>query len=392
MVYLHCYLRKVEQIVAVEDLMSGYTIGMEEPYLYQQIAESIRHDVLDGRLKPGDRLPSVRAMADRWGCTIGTVQRAYQELAQHGLVTSRSGRGTRIVENIPRQDDAPLRKANLIHRAETFLLEVLTAGFTPGEVESAIQMALDRWRAIASEPDTTNGNLLRFAGSHDLAITWLATHFAEIAPNYALQLNFSGSLGGLIALAEGKADLAGCHLWDENSDDYNAPFIRRVLPGRRTALVTLAHRRLGLILPPGNPAGVRSLEDLTRPNLIFANRQSGAGTRVWLDVNLKKLGISGSQIHGYQNELLTHSDVARAVAEGQADVGLGLEASARAFSLDFIFQVSERYDLAIPAECFDHPGIAALRTWLESSGARSALARLAGYDTRQTGQLVWVEP
>jgi putative molybdopterin biosynthesis protein len=269
---------------------------------------------------------------------------------------------------------------------------VLTAGYSPAEVESAIQMALDRWRAIAIETDTTSGNLLRFAGSHDLAVTWLATHIAEIAPGYTLQLNFSGSLGGLIALAEGKADLAGCHLWDENSGDYNIPFIRRVLPGRRTALITLAHRRLGLILPPGNPAGVRSLDDLTRPDLTFANRQPGAGTRVWLDVNLKKLGISKSQIQGYQNELLTHSDLARAIAEGQADVGLGLEASARAFGLDFIFQVSERYDLAIPAECFDHSGIAAVRAWLDSRKARSALARLAGYDTHQTGRVTWVEP
>ncbi len=365
---------------------------MDETYLYQKIAESIRQDVLEGSLKPGDRLPSVREMAARWDCTIGTVQRAYHELAQHGLVTSRTGRGTQIVEDIPTQDDAPLRKANLVHRAESFLLEVLTAGYSPSEVESAVQMALDRWRAIASQASAPAGMTLRFAGSHDLAVTWLAAHFGEIAPEYRLQLNFSGSLGGLIALAEGKADLAGCHLWDDRSDDYNLPFVRRLLPGRRTALVTLAHRRLGLILPPGNPAGVHSLQDLARPELIFANRQSGAGTRVWLDTNLKKLGIPPGEIQGYQTEMLTHSELARAIAEGRADLGVGLEASARALGLDFIFLVNERYDLAIPAECWQHPGIASLRSWLQSSSARTALARLAGYDISQTGQIRWVEP
>ncbi len=365
---------------------------MDEPHLYQQIAESIRQKVLDGNLKPGDRLASVREMAARWDCTIGTVQHAYQELAQQGLITSRAGRGTRIVDKILWQEDAPLRKANLIHRAEAFLLEVLTAGYTPIEVEGAIQIALDRWRTVASEPSIAAGNFLRFAGSHDLAVTWLATHFEEIAPGFNLQLNFTGSLGGLIALAEGKADLAGCHLWDQQSDDYNLPFVRRLLPGRRAALITLAHRRLGLILPAGNPANVQSLHDLTRPELRFANRQSGAGTRVWLDATLRRLDISAGQIRGYENEMLTHSDLARAIAEGRADLGLGLEASARALGLDFSFQVSERYDLVIPANCFDHPGIAALRDWLSSSTARSAIAKLAGYDISPTGQIRWVEP
>jgi putative molybdopterin biosynthesis protein len=365
---------------------------MDEPHLYQKIAASIRQGVLDGSLKPGDRLPSVREMAARWDCTIGTVQHAYQELAQHGLINSRTGRGTRIVDKLPEQDDAPLRKANLIHRAEAFLLEVLTAGYTPNEVEGAIQMALDRWRTVASEPNLPSGKLLRFAGSHDLAVTWLATHFVEIAPDYNLQLNFNGSLGGLIALAEGKADLAGCHLWDKQSDEYNLPFVRRILPGRRVALITLAHRRLGLILPAGNPAIVHSLQDLTRPELRFANRQSGAGTRVWLDANLRRLGIPPNQIRGYENVVLTHSDLARAIAEGQADLGLGLEASARAFGLEFIFQVSERYDLVVPADCIDHPGIAALRDWLAGGAARSAIAKLAGYDTHHTGRIMWVEP
>jgi molybdate-binding protein/DNA-binding transcriptional regulator YhcF (GntR family) len=365
---------------------------MDEPHLYQKIAASIRQGVLDGSLKPGDRLPSVREMAARWECTIGTVQHAYQELAQHGLVNSRAGRGTRIVNKLPRQDDAPLRKANLIHRAEAFLLEVLTAGYTPGEVEGAVQMALDRWRTVASEPSVPSGSLVRFAGSHDLAVTWLATHFREIAPDYNLQLNFNGSLGGLISLAEGKADLAGCHLWDQQSDDYNLPFVRRILPGRRIALITLANRRLGLILPAGNPANVQSLQDLTRPELRFSNRQSGAGTRVWLDANLRKLNISAGQIRGYENEVLTHSDLARTIAEGQADLGLGLEASARAFGLEFIFQVSERYDLVVPADNVDHPAIAALGDWLSSGTARSAIAKLAGYDTRQTGRIMWVEP
>ena len=103
---------------------------MEETYLYNQIASSIRKRILQGELQPGDRLPSVREMTLKWNCTIGTVQRAYQELAAQGLVTSRAGQGTHVVEHSLTQDDTGLRRAALVHRAEAFLLEVLTTGHT----------------------------------------------------------------------------------------------------------------------------------------------------------------------------------------------------------------------------------------------------------------------
>jgi molybdate-binding protein/DNA-binding transcriptional regulator YhcF (GntR family) len=364
---------------------------MEEPHLYQKIVAAIRQDVLAGKLSPGERLPTVRQTAADWSCTIGTVQRAYAELARQGLVVSRSGQGTHVVDKPLAQDETPLRRALLVHRAEAFLLETLTAGYTPAEVESALRLALDQWRAISTSPQPAEEGVLRFAGSHDLALTWLAAHFPEIVPRFTLQLGFTGSLGGLIALQQGRADLAGCHLWDEATDDYNAPFVRSLLPGQRVALLTLAYRRQGLILPPGNPLGFTSLKDLARPGLCFANRQPGSGTRVWLDAALRRLGINVSHIQGYDQGLLTHSDVARAVAEGEADAGLGLETAALAFGLDFILMVTEPYDLVIPAENLTLPGIQRLRSWLGSAQARQALTDLGGYETAHTGELAWVE-
>src|SRR3989304_2541815 len=202
---------------------------MEEIYLYRQIADAVRRQILHAELKPGDRLPPVREMMTRWSCTIGTVQRAYQELARQGLVVSHAGQGTRVVDSLPSLDETPLRRASLIHRAEAFLLEVLTAGYAPADVEEAVRQALDRWRAVSQAGVAPAGEVLHFAGSHDLAVARLASYFSEIAPGFSLLLNFSGSLGGLIALAEGKADLAGCHLWDEETDTYNLPFVRRLL-------------------------------------------------------------------------------------------------------------------------------------------------------------------
>jgi molybdate-binding protein/DNA-binding transcriptional regulator YhcF (GntR family) len=363
---------------------------MAENYLYERISDAIRQDILQGKLKPGDRLPSVRQLAAEWGCTSGTVQRAYQELASQGLVTSRAGQGTKVVERLELAEQSPLRRISLIHRAEAFLLEVLTAGYTPEEVEQAVRLALDRWRAVAREPEIPDARRLRFVGSHDLAITWLAAHFQEILPGYGMQVRFTGSLGGLIALAQGQADIAGSHLWDEKSGRYNAPFVSKLMPGKRVALLTMFHRRLGLILQNGNPKGIDGLGDLARKKARFVNRQSGSGTRVWLDASLRELGISPGQIQGFDDEKMTHSEVARAVAEGQADVGVGLEASAQAYGLDFLFLKEERYDLAIPAQNMDFPPVKALRSWLKSVDAERAVAEFGGYSTQEMGQIEWV--
>jgi molybdate-binding protein/DNA-binding transcriptional regulator YhcF (GntR family) len=363
---------------------------MAESYLYEKISATIRQDILAGKLKPGERLPSVRELAAEWRCTLGTVQRAYQELASQGLVTSRAGQGTRVVEQVAGEQRSPLRRISLIHRAESFLLEVLTAGYTPEEVEQSVRLALDRWRAVTREPEIPDECRLRFVGSHDLAITWLAANFEEIMPGYAMQVRFTGSLGGLMALAQGEADVAGSHLWDQKSGRYNAPFVSRVMPGKRVGLLTMFHRRLGFFLPKGNPKRIRGLEDLAREGVRFVNRQSGSGTRVWLDAALSALGISPRQIQGFDDEKMTHSEVARAVAEGQADVGVGLEAAAGAYGLDFLFLKDERYDLVIPDQNMDFPPVKALRDWLKSAAAPRTVAELGGYSTREMGQMEWV--
>lgn len=364
---------------------------MDRTYLYYQIAEAIRQDIRNEVLRPGDRLPSVREMASRWNCTIGTIQRAYEELARQGLVTSRPGQGTHVTMAIPATLETPLRRAALVHRAEAFLLEALTAGYTPVEAEQAVRIALDRWRTLNHSPVQLSEQRLRFVGSHDPAVTLIAARFADFAPGETPQLTFSGSLGGLIALVEGAADLAGCHLWDEESDTYNVPFVRRLLPGQRVALLTLAHRRLGFLVSAANPVVVTNLEDLVRSGLRFVNRQRGAGTRVWLDAHLHQLGIAPEQLSGYEQEKCTHSEVAQMIAEGQADVGLGVEAAALAFGLRFIPLTLERYDLVIPAEVWEALPIQALVQWLATDAAKAEMTALGGYEIRETGRVQWVE-
>jgi putative molybdopterin biosynthesis protein len=366
---------------------------MEEPFLYRKIADQLRLEILEGRLKPGERLPSIRQQTLKWTCTQGTIQRAYQELAQQGLVVSRPGKGTLVAGSIDpllMRAQGPLRRASLVHKADAFLLEALTAGFELGEIRQAVELALDRWRALQAETTAPASRVLRFAGSHDPAVSWLANHMPEVVPDLELQVNFTGSLGGLIALADGRADLAGAHLWDPETRQYNLPFIRKLFPGRKMAVVRLADRRLGWIVPPGNPRRITSLEDLARPGLHYVNRPGGSGTRVWLDAALQRLAIGAQQIEGYGDEKATHAEVARTIAEGLADFGLGLEAAAVAFRLDFVFLVEESYDLVFPAEALERAPLRALVEWLATDLAHQQLGTLVGYHTGQTGALQWV--
>lgn len=363
-------------------------MSADETILYKKIADQIRFEILEGRLQPGDRLPSIRELTRQWGCTPGTVQKAYQELAHQGLVISRAGKGTHVAGNIDpvmMQSQGPLRRATLVHRAEDFLLEVLTAGFELPEIQQSFELALDRWRALARTPAAPVGQSLHFFGSHDMAVTWMANHIQEIAANTALQLNFTGSLGGLMALADGRADLAGCHLWDPETDSYNVPYIRKFFPGKRMLAVRLAERRIGLILAPRNPKGITGLPDLAQPGVRFVNRQLGSGTRVWLDAMLARQGIDTGKIAGYEDERPTHSEVARAVAEGQADAGLGLESAALAFKLDFQFLVTESYDLVTFTERAQRQPLQGLLAWLQTPTSREAMGALKGYDFSKTG-------
>jgi putative molybdopterin biosynthesis protein len=271
------------------------------------------------------------------------------------------------------------------------LLEALTAGYTAPEAEQALRLALDRWRALNPIPIRLSEQHLRFVGSHDPAVALIAARFADFAPGETLRPTFAGSLGGLIALAESEADLAGCHLWDKESDSYNAPFVRRLLPGRRVALLTLAHRRLGFLISAASPTVVTSLKNLIDSGLRFVNRQRGAGTRVWLDAQLQQLGLTPEQLPGYEQEKCTHSEVAQMIAEGQADIGLGVETAALLFGLRFIPLTLERYDLVIPAEGWASPPIQTLTHWLATDVAKAEIMALGGYDVHETGQVQWVD-
>jgi len=223
-------------------------------------------------------------------------------------------------------------------------------------------------------------------GSHDLTIDLLA-QFLSFRGSRLSSANL-GSLGGLIALKRGEAHLAGSHLLDPESGEYNLKYIKEYIPDVPVIVLALVKRDQGLILPKGNPKEIESLKDLGRTGISFVNRQRGAGTRMLLDYYLEQLSISEDKIMGYDHIEYTHLAVAAAVASEIADCGLGIHAAASALNLDFIPLFQERYDLVIPIEHYESQHLAPLLEILEDEEFRQSVENLPGYDTSVMGKII----
>lgn len=223
-------------------------------------------------------------------------------------------------------------------------------------------------------------------GSHELTLDLMAQFLA--AHDRRLASANVGSQGGLVALRRGEAHFAGSHLLDPKSGEYNISYIRQYMPGIPVKVIALAGREQGLLVRRGNPKGIKSLEDLTRPEVRFVNRQRGAGTRVLLDYHLNLMTISPASIEGYQQEEYTHLGVAASVASGRADCGLGIAAAAQALDLDFVPLFQERYDLVIPKRFAEDELLAPLFGLLADSAFRDAVSRLPGYDVSVMGTVI----
>ena len=234
-------------------------------------------------------------------------------------------------------------------------------------------------------------NTIVCIGSHDPALDMLANALKKKHPALSLSSAHVGSLGGLLALKRGEAHLAGTHLLDEETGEYNVSFIRKHLPGKRIVLVNLVHRDQGLLVPKGNPKRIAGFEDLARKDVSFVNRQAGAGTRLLTDLHLKRLRIDPEQVNGYNREEYTHMAVAAAVLSGTADTGLAVLSAARALGLDFVPVAKERYDLAVPEEFFESPLLAALLGIIGADRAfRDQLVAMGGYDVSEMGKVMAV--
>lgn len=197
-----------------------------------------------------------------------------------------------------------------------------------------------------------------------------------------------GSTAALDALKRGEIHVAGLHIVDEKSGESNLPYIRKHMKGQPVTVVTFASWEQGLMVRSGNPRGIRGVEDLARKDVRLINREPGAGARLLLDRRLAAAGIRADLVKGYARHAASHLEVGRLIAEGQADVGMGVRTASRLLGLDFIPLQEERYDLVIPTPYLKgQPGLDLFLDTLVSRPFRREMEAVGGYDTRETGKI-----
>jgi len=223
-------------------------------------------------------------------------------------------------------------------------------------------------------------------GSHDLLLDVISDLMSGEGGGVRLSSTHVGSLGGLMALRRGEAHMTPTHLLDEDTGVYNESYIKKLFPDEEMLLVKGVGRTQGIMVAPGNPLGIKGVEDLTR--VKYVNRQRGAGTRVLLDYKLKQADIDPSEIDGYDAEAATHMAVAAQVAGGEADCGMGVYSAAHAMGLDFIPVGEEEYDFAMRPETYELPEMQCFLRLLGSDEFRAKLEELGGYSFEGSGRVI----
>ena len=258
-------------------------------------------------------------------------------------------------------------------------------------IEASSREAVKQGRAKEGA-DSIEPHHLAIAGSDDLLLQILLREFNRRHPSMLATSAALGSVAGLQAVKERRAHVAGMHLLDAETGEYNRRQVAAAFPHQRAFLVTLAYREEGMLLPRGNPRGVTKFADIVRLRLRIANREAGSGVRVLLDHLLSEHKLGKRGLPGYETALSTHLEVATAVAEERADVGLGAAGAARGLGLEFVHLTWERYDLLTTDEAFYRKPTQAFFEMVKSEWLRKLIAKMPGYDPRETGLLTVIQP
>lgn len=255
-------------------------------------------------------------------------------------------------------------------------------GIIPRNVEG--YEAGDRIKVELLKPISSIRDKLLSIGSHDLVMD-------IVADMMKLTSSHVGSMGGILSLRRDECHLAPIHLLDMETGEYNTSYVKKYFPGKRMALIKGIQRSQGFIVQKGNPHDIKGCADLAREDVIFANRQRGAGTRVLLDYHLKTEKIEPKEIRGYQREFTTHMAVAAAVKNNTATTGLGVLSAAKAMDLDFVPLANEDYDFLVHGDSMEMDQIREFVDLIKSDEFQKRVNDLGGYGFENTGEIIWIE-
>ncbi|MFJ7732838.1 substrate-binding domain-containing protein [Lysinibacillus sp. NPDC097231] len=239
----------------------------------------------------------------------------------------------------------------------------------------------------SSTATLTKNNKIIISGQ-DLVLDLLGKYIEKKHSNKVLR-SHEGSFNGVMAMYNGECDIASLHMYDGDSGDYNTPYLKKIFVSHAYILINIISRRAGFYVQKGNPLQIQSFDDFKTKSLKLMNREKGSGARILLDEQLRIHHISPSTIEGYQHEGMSHIDVASTVANGHADIGIGIEKIAKLINVDFIPLVLERYDIVLLKTPDNLQLINTVKAILTSADFQSEVAALGDYDLTQTGHVIY---
>ncbi|MBP3341191.1 MAG: molybdopterin biosynthesis protein [Peptococcaceae bacterium] len=250
-------------------------------------------------------------------------------------------------------------------------------GYEAGEeVEIRLLCSLDKLQ-----------NTLVVIGSHDPLLDELGNMLHVADESLYMSSSHVGSMGGIMAIRRGEAHIAGCHLLDTVTGEYNLSFMKKYFPKGDVKLIRCVGREQGLMVAKGNPLDIQRFADIAKEGVRYVNRQKGSGTRILADYLCKTEQIDMESIYGYEREEMTHTSVAAQIANGSADAGMGIYSAAKLYDLDFIPICVEEYDLIISDYAWNTPMVQQLMKVLKSDIFRQKLMELGGYTVDNAGEL-----
>ncbi|MEA1967200.1 MAG: helix-turn-helix transcriptional regulator [Thermodesulfobacteriota bacterium] len=230
--------------------------------------------------------------------------------------------------------------------------------------------------------------LILIAGSNDLLLDKMISIFNSRFKEHLAMFGFTGSMGGLKALRQNHCHIASSHLVAENNEEYNFPYLEME---KMPAVVNFCLREQGILVKKGNPENIKSVADLGRSGIKIVNRALGTGTRQLFEKKLKKAGVTGEDVTGFDNIVLKHMDIGLSILKGDADAGPGIKPVASNLGLDFIPICKERFDLLISKERFFDQGIQLFLGLLKEKFFKEIAKDLGGYDLSMSGAMVYSE-
>ncbi|WP_026561571.1 helix-turn-helix transcriptional regulator [Bacillus sp. J37] len=249
--------------------------------------------------------------------------------------------------------------------------------------------------AATLPPSPSRKNQINETGTRNLLISGqdmvldILGKYLESKGNYKSLRSYEGSLNSLLAMYKGECDIVSLHMFDGDTNEYNVPFVRKILIGYQYTILNLISRKAGLMVQKGNPLNITNWPDLQKKNIRLINREIGSGARILLEEQLRIHHLSGSDIEGYDRIETSHLSVASSISSGEADVGVGTEKAAKIVGLDFIPLITERYDLVMINNKENNEILNILTDVLNSASFKKEIQALGDYDISQTGQVIY---